>query len=99
MLLNGQVEETVRAPDGTWPVVRKVVAGHCVGLDSVLAGQASATQVTSVTAASFVRVPVLDLQRLLRGTGTASVKLLAALHRELGVDLRAATVEMVEWMT
>ena len=95
LLLNGAVEEAVRAPDGSWPVVRQVVAGQCVGLDSVLSGAPSATQATSVAVCAFVRMPVLDLHRILRGTGPVSVKLQVALNQELGRDLRAATAAMI----
>lgn len=99
LVLNGRVEETVGAPDGTRQVVREATAGQSVGLDSVLSGMASATQVTSVMTSSFVRVPVPDLLRLLRGTGPVSIKLQTALNEELGRDLRAATLAMVDLVT
>ncbi len=99
LVLTGRVEESVRAPDGTWQVVREATTGQSVGLDSTVSGMPSATQVTAVMVTSFVRVPVLDLNRLLRGTGPVSIKLQAALNEELGRDLRAATLAMVELVT
>ena len=99
LLLNGRVEETVRAPDGSWPTVREVTAGHSIGLDSILTGMPAATQVSSVANCSFVRVPAADTLRLLRGNGPASIKLQAALNEEIGQDLRAATLAMVDVVT
>ncbi len=96
LVLTGRVDETVHAPDGTWPVVREVVGGQCVALDGVLSGTPCATQVTAVMASTFVRIPVLDLHRLMRGAGPVSVKLLALLQQELGRDLRAATLAMID---
>ena len=78
------------------PVVREVVGGQCVALDGVLSGTPCATQVTAVMASTFVRIPVLDLHSLMRGTGPVSVKLLALLQQELGRDLRAATLAMID---
>ncbi len=96
LVLNGRVEETVRAPDGAWPVVREVDAGQCVGLDSVLSGSPSATRATAVMVSSFVRIPVPELHRLLRGTGPIAIKLQTALNEELGRDVRAATLAMID---
>ncbi len=96
MVLTGRVEESVRAPDGSWPVVREVAAGQCLALDCVLAGLPTVTQGRAVTGSTFIRVPVLDFQRLLRGHGAASIKLQLALHEELGRDLREVTMTMVE---
>lgn len=99
LLLNGRVEELVRAPDGSWPRVREVTAGHSIGLDSILTGTTAGTQVSSVSSCSFVRVPAADTLRLLRGNGPASIKLQAALNEEIGQDLRAATLAMVDLVT
>lgn len=96
LLLHGQIDESVRAPDGTWPVVRQVLSGQCVGLDSVLSGQPSATQATSVSACALVRIPVMQLHQVLRGSSVVSVKLQVALNAELGRDLRAATEAVIE---
>ncbi len=96
LVLNGRVHISLRAPDGTLPLVREIVAGQSVGLDSVLTGLPSATQVMSAMVCSFVRWSVADLQRLLRGHGPVALQLQATLHEELGRDLRAATVAMAE---
>lgn len=96
LVLNGQVQECVRAPDGSWQPVREVAAGNCFGLDAVLSNSPAATQATTLSASSFVRVNAGALQNLLRGSGAASVKLTVALNESLGQDLRAATITLAE---
>lgn len=99
LVLNGRVQETVRAPDGTWAVVREVGAGHSIGLDSILSGMTAATQVSSTATSSFVRVPAADVAKLLRAHSPVAMKLQAALTEEFGTDLRSAVLAMVELVT
>jgi CRP-like cAMP-binding protein len=94
VLLKGRAEISIRAVDGTTPVLREVVAGQTIGLDGVLSGEPTLNQVVTTETCSFVRWPVADLHGLLRGQSAISMKLRALVQEELGRELRAATVVM-----
>ena len=95
VLLQGRVDVSVRAPDGTLPIVRELAAGQSIALDAVLSGTPSTSQITAISDAVFVRWQIGELQGLLRARSPVAVKLQVALTAELGKELRAATSAVI----
>lgn len=96
VVLQGRLELRTVVSAGLTHGVREIPAGRLAGLDAVLLQSPYHLQCVALENTAALRFQTHQLHQLLASGTPAAVKLFVAMRAELGMEIRAATLQVVQ---